>query len=264
MISRSDRDPGAEGNNARPPLDRHADPESCGLVLIDGTSYYAVPDVDRMPPFLMSIVSDGDRWMFLSSSGGLTAGRRDASRALFPYETDDRLHLLAGLSGPVTAVRVQNGSSDGVWHPMLDKPRASSRRILYKSVIGDSVILDEVDTAIGLRFRYRWMSSDQYGFIRTSTLLNEGDRPVVVDLIDGLRNILPHGLDPAMYLPRGNLTNAYKRGELIDPSTRLAVYSLESLVTDEAEPAQALRATVAWSTGLNHRLCLLDPWIRRR
>ena len=64
-----------------------------GLVEIDGQGYYLIPDFDHIPPFLMSVVSDGDRWMFMSSSGALTAGRRDASRALFPYETDDRLHL---------------------------------------------------------------------------------------------------------------------------------------------------------------------------
>ena len=70
------------------------------LVEIDGEGFYAVPDVDQMPPFLMSVVSDGDRWMFVSSSGALTAGRADTSGALFPYETDDRLHQSAGLVVP--------------------------------------------------------------------------------------------------------------------------------------------------------------------
>ena len=70
-------------------------PTSEGLVEIDGDDHYAIPGVDEMPPFLMSLVSDGDRWMFLSSTGALTAGRVDATRALFPYETDDRLHAAA-------------------------------------------------------------------------------------------------------------------------------------------------------------------------
>ena len=78
------------------------------LVEIDGEGFYAVPDFDQMPPFLMSVVSDGDRWMFVSSSGALTAGRGDATGALFPYETDDRLHQAAGEVGPVTAIRVSS------------------------------------------------------------------------------------------------------------------------------------------------------------
>ena len=176
------------------------------LVNIDGTTYYAVEGVDRMPPFLMSIVSDGDRWMFLSSSGGLTAGRRDATRALFPYETDDRLHLLSGVSGSATAIRLDDGRPDEVWRPMIGIATGSRRRALYKSVVGDSVVFDEEDEATGLRFRYRWATGDRFGFIRTTTLRNEGDRRRVVHIVDGVRNILPHGLDPSMYLPMGNLT----------------------------------------------------------
>ncbi|MEZ6190626.1 MAG: hypothetical protein R3C45_04965 [Phycisphaerales bacterium] len=42
---------------------------------IDGELYYAIQDYDRLDPFLMSVVSDSDHWMYLSSNGGLTAGR---------------------------------------------------------------------------------------------------------------------------------------------------------------------------------------------
>ena len=54
-----------------------------GLIEFDGQDFYCIPDVGRIPPFLMSIISDGDRWMFLSSSGGLTAGRQTSEHALF-------------------------------------------------------------------------------------------------------------------------------------------------------------------------------------
>ena len=229
------------------------------FVTIDGERYYVVADVDRMPPFLMSIVSDGDRWMFISSSGGVTAGRRDAKQALFPYETDDRLHHLGGLSGAATAIRLLDGDPHDVWRPATGTLVGHRHRTLYKSVIGDSIIFEEHDESTGLTFRYRWASSEQFGFIRTSTLTNEGAVPRTIELIDGLRNILPHGLDPSLYLPMGNLTNAYKRNEIIDADLRLAVYSLESLVTDRPEPAEALRSTVTWSDGLDGATVSLDP-----
>ena len=229
------------------------------LADVDGTPHYVVRDVDRMPPFLMSIVSDGDRWMFLSSGGGLTAGRRDAAHALFPYETDDRLHLLAGLNGSVTAIRIHGRRSDAIWRPMIGQTGADGHRTLSKSVPGDAAVFTETDIDAGLTFSYRWASGDRFGFIRTATLTNDGDRPVSVDIVDGIRNILPHGLDPALYLPKGNLTNAYKRGELIDEGTRLATFSLESMVTDRAEPSEALQATVTWSTGLEEATVSLRP-----
>ena len=43
--------------------------------------------LDDIDPFLMTVVSNSDLWMFVSSGGGLTAGRVDAEGSLFPYET---------------------------------------------------------------------------------------------------------------------------------------------------------------------------------
>ena len=228
-----------------------------GLVEIGGHGYYAIPDVHTMPPFLMSVVSDGDRWMFLSSTGGLTAGRGDASGALFPYETDDRLHRNAGAIGPVTAIRLPG--VDAVWSPFRSAPPTGVSRTLYKSVVGDSVLFEETNLSLGLTFRYRWASSHRFGFVRTATLVNEGGAPSRVDLIDGLLGILPYGLDPAVYQRMSNLTNAYKRGEIIDARARLAVYSLESRIADRTEPEEVLRTSIAWSTGLPDAELTLHP-----
>ncbi|MDZ7723060.1 MAG: hypothetical protein U5R06_09720 [candidate division KSB1 bacterium] len=52
---------------------------------------YRIEHYDQMRPFFMNIVSDSDLWMFISSNGALTAGRRDPDHALFPYYTDDRI-----------------------------------------------------------------------------------------------------------------------------------------------------------------------------
>jgi hypothetical protein len=235
--------------------DHHGHP----FVTIDNERYYVVANVDRMPPFLMSIVSDGDRWMFLSSSGAVTAGRRNVDHALFPYETDDRLRHLGGLNGAATAIRAVGGDVDDVWRPVTGVPTMTRRRTLYKSVVGDSAIFEEHDEATSLTFRYRWTSSDRFGFVRTAELSNDGATRSVVEVRDGLRNILPHGLNPSIYLPMGNLANAYKRSELIDPGLRLAVYSLESLLTDRPEPAEALRATTTWSTGMDGASVSLRP-----
>ena len=76
-----------------------------------GTTWYRIDGVERMEPFLMTVVSDNDLWMFVSSNGPLTAGRVDANGAFLPYETDDRLHRAAGITGPVEVVALR-GSVD--------------------------------------------------------------------------------------------------------------------------------------------------------
>ncbi len=225
------------------------------FVEIGGETFYGIPDVDRMAPFLMSIISDSDHWLFVSSRGGLTAGRRDANSALFPYETDDRLHLAAGTTGPVTLIRPPAG---GVWTPFQGRPGPEIRRNLYKSIVGNQVVFEEINPTLGLVFRYRWASSERFGFVRTASLLNQGGAAVSVEVLDGLLNILPHGLDPATYQAMSNLTHAYKRSELTQEDGRLAIFSLESLISDRAEPAEALTATVAWSYGMDGATVGLD------
>ncbi|NIP14296.1 MAG: hypothetical protein GWM88_06035, partial [Pseudomonadales bacterium] len=61
---------------------------------------------DLMSPFFMSIASASDHWLFISSNGGLTAGRRDSDNALFPYYTEDKIHDSADHTGSRTILRV--------------------------------------------------------------------------------------------------------------------------------------------------------------
>ena len=228
-----------------------ADIRDDGLVEIDGDAHYCIVDVDEMAPFLMSLVSDGDRWMFVSSSGALTAGRGDASQALFAYVTDDRLHASGGAVGPLTLLRVETARGTRAWRPFGVRSEPNVRRSLSKSVVGDSVMFEDRHTELGLTVRYRWSSTERFGFVRTTTVVNDGDEPVTVDVLDGVLDLLPFGLEPTVYQRLSNLTQAYKRSELLDPAARLAAYSLEAPVSDQAEPEEVLRATVAWSIGLD-------------
>lgn len=62
----------------------------------DGRTWYRLCGVDLLPPFLTSVASGSDHWLFASSRGPLTAGRRDVHSALFPYRTEDALHDAVG------------------------------------------------------------------------------------------------------------------------------------------------------------------------
>ena len=76
------------------------------MVSKNGEDFYKISNVDCMRPFFMSLVSDSNHWMFISSNGGLTAGRKDADRALFPYYTDDKIKESAGITSSKTILQV--------------------------------------------------------------------------------------------------------------------------------------------------------------
>ena len=85
---------------------------------INGERYYCVANQDAMAPFFMSLVSDSDHWLFISSNGGLTAGRKDPDHALFPYYTDDKIHDSQDQTGSITLLRLGKVGDQPLHLPM--------------------------------------------------------------------------------------------------------------------------------------------------
>ncbi len=226
---------------------------SGAFTVLDGEPVYRIAAHDRLDPFLINLASDTDLWMFIASSGGLTAGRVDADGSLFPYLTSDRLYDAHRHTGPITLMRVAPASrSSRLWAPFADRA-AGRRRIqrnLYKNFSGNRIVFEEVHHALGLAFRYRWAGCDEFGWVRTATLENRGKEPVRIRLLDGLRNVLPWGAPLGLYQQASNLVNAYKRSEL-DPATGLGIYALTAGITDRPEALEVLRANCVWCCGLN-------------
>jgi hypothetical protein len=233
------------------------------LLDIDGDRYYQIARVDRLPPFLVTVASDADHWMFVSSTGALTAGRVSPEQALFPYTTDDRLHDSGEITGPRTIIRVRSQTTSEpswrVWEPFSNRSAGLYRtsRRLAKSVRGNKLRFEETNHDLGLSFSYVWMSSSRFGFVRRATLQNLGPRPIHLELLDGLQNLLPAGVERRFQLEYSTLVDAYKEQEL-DRETRLGLFRLASLPADAPEPSESLRATTVWGHGLPVDSCLLS------
>jgi len=221
------------------------------FVRLDGETYYRIARSQRMAPFLMSIASDTDLWMFIASSGGLTAGRVDPDGALFPYENVDRLYDSHLHTGPITLIRVRARDGDLLWQPFAAEPPGAFRieRRLYKNIAGNRVVFEEINRDLGLAFRQRWSGCEAFGWVRTARLQRIAPGTVRIEVLDGLRNVLAFGAPLALYQQQSSLVEAYRCSEL-DPSTGLAIFSLTARITDRAEAAESLRANTVWCTGL--------------
>jgi len=222
-----------------------------GQVEIGGERFYRIVNYDAMPPFLMSIVSDTDQWMFVSSTGALTAGRRDPDHALFPYYTDDRIHDSQDQTGGKTIFRLTRGGRTALWEPFSQRYDGLYRitRSLSKSIYSNKIIFEEVNHDLALSFSCAWMTSNRFGFVRRATLVNLGTESVEIDLLDGIQNLLPHGITRRFQLEYSTLADGYKENEL-DPETGLGLFKLSSVPADKPEPNEALCASAVWSEGL--------------
>lgn len=232
---------------------------SMEMVEIEGEAYYKIENHNAMRPFFMSIVSSSDHWLFVSSNGGLTAGRKNANFALFPYYTDDKVTEFADITGSKTIIQVRNQDQIQLWEPFSDRfnDRVQLTRNLYKSFFGDKIIFEEVHHNLRLTFRYQWSTSDRFGFIKKSEIVNDGNAERQVTFVDGIQNVMPYGVSSDLQTSTSNLVDAYKRNEL-HAESGIGIFALSAIIVDKAEPSEALKANIAWSTGIKNPTYLLS------
>lgn len=228
-------------------------------VKIDNDFFFKISNYDLMRPFFMSVVSDSNHWMFISSNGGLSAGRKNAQYALFPYYTDDKITESADTTGSKSIFQVISNGKKHIWEPFSERQQGvyNTSRNIYKNTLGNKIRFEETNHDLGLTFRYEWNSSDIYGFVRWSTLINNSDKTVAVHLLDGIQNILPDGVPNDLQNSTSNLVDAYKRSELEEESG-LGIFALSAIIVDRAEPSEALQANMAFSLGLDNPSYLLS------
>ncbi len=221
--------------------------------------FYKISNSDSMHPFFMSIVSDSNHWMFISSNGGLSAGRKNAQYSLFPYYTDDKITESIEVTGSKTILRVKKNGETRLWEPFSDRLYGvyNITRNLYKSIYGNKVLFEEINHDLGLTFSYEWNSSNVYGFVRKSSLSNNGEDNLEISLIDGIQNVLPYGVGSDLQNRQSNLVDAYKRTELVK-SSGLGIFALSAIIVDKAEPSEALKANAVWSQGIDNPTHLLS------
>lgn len=229
------------------------------LIFIGEESYYKISNVNEMRPFFMSVVSYSNHWMFLSSNGGLTAGRKNSQFALFPYYTDDKITEFAEITGSKTLLKVQTNNKIYLWEPFSNRYEGAYKikRNLYKNNFGNKVIFEEINEDLGLTFKYSWNSSETYGFVKKSSIVNNSKDSKVVEVVDGLQNLIPFGVGDALQNASSNLVDAYKRSEL-NAKEGVGIYALSAIIVDKAEPSEALKANIVWSLGVENPTYLLS------
>ena len=213
------------------------------FITINGERFYEIANYDAMQPFFISLASDTDLWMYLSSTGGLTCGRRSPGEALFPYYTDDKITESFEFTGPRTVIND--------WRPFsnLQQPVFDITRKIAKSLVGNQIVFCEENHTLGLRFSYVWAPAGKHGWIRRATLENLTDKPLDIDLKDSLMNVLPAGVERKTQNEFSTLVDGYKKTELV-PGTSLALFRMEAILVDRAEPSESLTCNTVYALGL--------------
>ena len=227
-------------------------------VVLNGERYFKISNTDQMRPFFMSIVSHSDHWMFISSTGGLSAGRINSDHALFPYYTDDKITEAHEHTGSKTIILIDRTNKTLLWEPFSSKYQGvySVERNIYKNAYGNKVVFEEINHDLGMTFSYEWSSSEKFGFVRSSKIKNSDPLNKHVKFLDGIQNLLPYGIPDGLQNGSSNLVDAYKKCEL--EANTIGIYALSAIISDKAEPSEALKANVVFSLGLDQKTVLLS------
>ncbi len=225
------------------------------FISIDGERFYEIANYDEMQPFFISLASDTDLWMYLASTGGLTCGRRSPNEALFPYYTDDKITESYEFTGPKTVIKVKGEpfqvNGDLLWRPFSAQQQdvfVLSRKIA-KSTVGNQIVFCEENHTLKLRFSYLWAPAGKHGWVRRATLENLGNRATDVAIDDRLQNVLPAGVERKTQNEFSTLVDGYKKTELV-PGTSLALFRMEAILVDRAEPSESLTCNTVYCLGL--------------
>ncbi len=234
---------------------------------LNGKSYYKIENYDLMDNFFMTITSSSDVWNFCWSKGGITAGRIDSNHAVFPYYTADKVSDAASYTGNFTAIAVKtkpaksaasqnddDGSSISIWEPFAALRAAPSVqaasstylfRNIYKNLNGTEVLFEEINTRLKLKFLTGWTSSEKYGLVRYSQIVNLSDDEIECSVLDGCQNIMPACCTSDFQNTKSVLLDAYKKTDL-EENVNLTLFTLSSVVSDKAEPNEGLYANTCW------------------
>ncbi len=220
------------------------------FVEILNEKFFKISNSNQMPDFFMTIVSDSDHWMYLSSNGSLSAGRKDRNNALFPYYTVDKIHDYRDRTGSKTYLLVTKNEKIFLWEPFSAESEKvySIKRNLYKSIYGNKIIFEEINDDLRVGFRYGWYNSEKFGFVKKSEIINHNNEDITIEVLDGIKNILPNSVDFDFQNAYSSLVDAYKKSELLVDS-KLGLYMLSSIPVDRAEPSESLKANTVWFCG---------------
>ena len=123
---------------------------------------------------------------------------------------------------------------------------AVSRKIA-KSTVGNCIVFCEENHTLKLRFSYLWAPAGKHGWVRRATIENLGNFDTDIEIVDGLQNVLPAGVERKTQNEFSTLVDGYKKTELVGA---LALFRMEAILVDRAEPSESLRCNTVFALGM--------------
>ncbi|KAA8999760.1 cellobiose phosphorylase [Paenibacillus spiritus] len=211
--------------------------------------FFVIEDYDRAAPFSSFLPGLAGRkgiplWTFYVNRGQAIAGFgiRDKNSPIMEFSPASISYKNVSAGGFRTFVKIADTTSSSsrlsassVYEPFHSFAAEPGVKRTLK--IGrNELSLEEENPALGLVFRvvyFQVPGEDFAALARQIEIVNTGARPVELEALDGLPEILPYGTENAAYKEMGNLLRSWM--DVFNLENGIPFYKLRSSTHDEAE-----------------------------
>lgn len=197
---------------------------------------FIIEDYDRQKPFSSFLpglagVRGIPLWSFYVNRGqGISSfGLRDKNGAILEFYPANLAYLYVSKIGFRTFVKV-NGSVYESFKPEDETPKR--RMEIGQSEF--SLVEDNPVTKLQTKVTYFGLPNESVaGLVRMVDITNQGQEPLQLEVLDGISQLLPSGIDYSGYKAISNLLRSWMNVENLE--NNIAFYKLRSSTGDEAE-----------------------------
>lgn len=137
------------------------------------------------------------------------------------------------------------------FQPVQDREQLQRRMIIS----ANELIVEEVNQAVGIKTEVRYVhlaETEVAGLVRELKVTNISDQEQSIELLDGVPEILPAGIENQAYKEVGNLLRSWM--DVHYPAENLPVYRVRASIGDEAEVKEIKNGHFYFSFADDHQL----------
>ena len=206
--------------------------------LLDENGQFQIKDYQKGRPFSSFLPGIAGAlgvplWIFYVNRGQAIAsfGVKDKDNPILEYQPANRAYQLTSFLGFRTFIKLQRGHRQVFYEPF--RPGISAQ----KMVIGANELqLQEANPANGLQTDVVYFllpGENLAGLVRMVTITNQSDKPVRLEILDGLPAIIPFGVNNQLLKDIGRTIEAWM--EVYNLEENIPYYRLRASVADTAE-----------------------------
>ncbi|BCG61096.1 cellobiose phosphorylase [Paenibacillus sp. URB8-2] len=174
-------------------------------------------------------------WTFYVNRGQGIAGFgiRDKNSPIMEFSPASISYKNVALSGFRTFIKLKGASS--VYEPFQDM-RENSELVRTMRIGSNELTVEEINRTLNLQVKVVYYNVPNEGFAalaRHVEIVNLADSPLSLEMLDGLPEILPYGVDNAGYKAMGNLLRSWM--EVYNLEHAIPFFKIRSSTKDEAE-----------------------------